>query len=129
MKKRRRILTVAGVLLLIAMVNLALISGTEMEPITVSVWRLVVSGVLAFFLVLGKNSARWITVVVTAIGAFQALVATSMLLIEGPVEGDAVFVVSWFLLVTLMYGTTSGFLAFSTGVSREIRDTSDHIHA
>jgi hypothetical protein len=128
MKRRRRILTVAGLLVIIALIDFVLLMsvGSD-EPNLMSLWRLVLTGVLSVFLALGKNSARWVTVVLTALGAFGGFMITAILLVSGNIPEGSGLLIAWVVVVTVAYGAISAFLAFSSGVTREIRRIAERI--
>ncbi len=122
MKRRRRILTVAGVLMAIALVDFLLFIDVDYgEPKMISIWRLFVTGLLAYFLAMGKNFARWITVVLTGLGAIAGFLGISIFLVSGDFPPGSVYLLIWLGITTVTYALISAFLAFSAGVTREIR--------
>jgi len=131
MKKRRRILTVAGILVAIAVVDFIVLNYAGVgdgEPMLVRTWRLFLTCLLSFFLALGKNSARWLVVILTGLGSLGCFVAASLLLASGGVhdEGGPI-IFTWLVIIMISYGIISAYLAYSTGVSREIRRIAEYI--
>ena len=131
MKKRRRILTVAGLLVVIAVVDFVILdqSGiSDGEPLLIRSWRLFLTCLLSFFLALGKNSARWIVIILTGLGALGGFIATALLLASGGVASVGGYpLLVWLVVCTLAYGIISAYLAYSTGVAREIRRIAEYI--
>lgn len=131
MKKRRRILTVAALLVLLAVIDFILlgyIDANETEPVLIRSWRLFLTVLLAIFLALGKNSARWIVIILTGLGALAGFIGAATLAAAG-LEGmkHGVFLLTWLSCITVVYAGISAFLAFSSGVRREIRRIAEQI--
>ena len=131
MRKRRRILAVAALLVLIAVIDFILLGHlgvSESEPVLIRSWRLFLTVLLALFLALGKNSARWIVIVLTGLGALGGFVGAATLAVAG-LTGvkHGMFLLIWLLCLTIVYGGISAFLAFSSGVAREIRRIREQI--
>lgn len=112
----------AGLLVAIAVVDFLILHNLgDDEPLIVRTWRLFLTGLLSFFLALGKNAARWVIVVLTALGSLGGFVATAVLVASGGVNADSAWLVAWLVFVTIAYASISSYLSFSTGVAREIR--------
>ena len=123
MKKRRRLVTVAVLLVAIAALNVVILSEMEGgDPPLVRAWRLFLTVILALFLALGKNTARWIIVILTGLGALGGIAGVAIL-----IAADARLpfsIVAWLSIMTLLYTGISAYLAFSSGIAREIRRAS-----
>ncbi len=121
----------AVALLAIAVVDFFLMKHLGLdgeEPMLIRTWRLFLTGLLSFFLALGKNSARWITVFLTGLGSLAGVYGLAIVLASGEVpSGDGYLILGWLVILTLAYGFIASFLAYSTGVSREIRRIAERI--
>ena len=123
MKKRRRLVAVAVLLVAIAIINVFVVVPMETidSPLNRG-WWLFLTVILSIFLALGKNTARWIAAILTCLGALAGLAGVAILL-----AADAKIplgVVAWMGVMTVLYTAISAFLAFSPGVAREIRRAS-----
>jgi peptidoglycan/LPS O-acetylase OafA/YrhL len=131
MKRRRRLIIVAGVLVAISVTNLIIIQAIgagDAQPLIIRVWNAFLTGLLALFLVLGKNSARWITVFLCGLGSLGGFIGITAILVMGGIDAPyANLFLSWLAVVTVVYGFISGYLAYSSGVAREIRRIAEHI--
>ena len=132
MKRRRRILTVSGVLVAIAVVDFILLDHTRRgdgETPLVRSWRLFVTCLLSFFLALGKNSARWLVAILTGLASLGCFIATSLLIASGRVhdDEDGTLILVWLVIGMLAYGAIAAYLAYSSGVAREIRRIAEYI--
>ena len=122
MKKRRRLLTVSALLLLIAVMNFVFLQYLDDgEPGLIRGWRLFLTLVLTIFLARGNNSARWITVILTGLGALGGIAGLAIVLLSGVLGSSPVLLLAWLVLMTVAYAAISAFLAFSEGIAREIR--------
>jgi peptidoglycan/LPS O-acetylase OafA/YrhL len=123
MKKRRRLVTVAVLLVAIAALNVVILSEMEGgDPPLVRAWRLFLTVILALFLALGKNTARWIIVILTGLGALGGIAGVAILIAAD--IGLPISIVAWLSIMTLLYTAISAYLAFSSGIAREIRRAS-----
>jgi hypothetical protein len=123
MKKRRRLIAVAVLLVAIAVLDLLLLSQMEAgDPPLIRGWRCFLTVVLAVFLALAKNTARWITVILTGLGAIAGTAGLAIFIAADTHLPLAIIV--WMAIMTLLYAGISAFLAFSPGVAREIRRAS-----
>jgi peptidoglycan/LPS O-acetylase OafA/YrhL len=123
MKKRRRLVTVAVLLVAIAALNVVILSEMEGgDPPLVRAWRLFLTVILALFLALGKNTARWIIVILTGLGALGGIAGIAILIAAD--IGLPISIVAWLSIMTLLYTAISAYLAFSSGIAREIRRAS-----
>lgn len=128
MKRRRRILTVAGVLVALALVDFILsMSGDSGEPRIIGVWRFLITLLLAFFLARGKNSARWLTVMTTGFSAVGGFMFMAILLASREMPEGSGYLFVGVGVLTILYGAIAAFLAFSSGVTREIRRIAEQI--
>lgn len=122
MKKRRRLITVAALLVLLAVVDFVLLLRLEDDtPLLIRSWRLFLTVLLGTFLAMGKNSARWITVILCGLGALGCFMALAMLLVAGAFGQSPAPILAWLVIAMIAYGTISAFLVFNQGVAREIR--------
>lgn len=123
MKKRRRHIAVAVVLVAIAVVDVLVLSQMEAgDPPLIRGWRCFLTVILAVFLALAKNTARWITVILTGLGAIGGTAGVAIF-----IAADAhlpIAVVVWLAIMTVLYAGISAYLAFSPGIAREIRRAS-----
>lgn len=120
-KKRRRTFTIALLLVVLAVVNFLLTDLiTPDAPAGPQVFRLVLMLLLALFLALGKNWARWVAVVLTGLGAVVCLIAAGLMSMTELSAGN-LLIAAGMLVAMLIYGGISVFLATSQGVTREIR--------
>jgi hypothetical protein len=78
--------------------------------------------ILALFLALGKNTARWIIVILTGLGALGGIAGVAILIAAD--IGLPISIVAWLSIMTLLYTAISAYLAFSSGIAREIRRAS-----
>jgi peptidoglycan/LPS O-acetylase OafA/YrhL len=123
MKKRRRLITIAILLVVIAALNMVILQNTNAgEPPLISGWRLFLTLILSLFLALGKNTARWITAILTGLGSLGGIAGLAML-IAAKIEVPALIYV-WMAAMTVLYAGIFAFLVFSPGVAREIRRAS-----
>lgn len=126
-KKRRRTLSIAVLLAALSIMSFLMtrliVPGGATGP---EIFRLILMLLLALFLGLGKNWARWVTVVLTGLGALGALLAGAMVFMAGSSAENTVMAVCM-LAMTGLYGSIAVFLATSKGVSREIRRASRSI--
>src|SRR5690606_32747603 len=95
MKRRRHILGVVSLLMVVSVLDVILMDAIGSEPSPFSVWRLVITGVLAIFLALGNNLARWMAVLLTALAAFGGLAFIALLLVSGEFGPGAGVVLAW----------------------------------
>ena len=122
MKKRRRLITVSAILIIIAVINFALLQYLDDgESGLIRGWRLFLTLILSIFLIRGNNSARWITVILTGLGALGGLMALALLFLSGALRATPALLLSWLIFLTVAYTALSAFLAFSEGIAREIR--------
>ncbi len=122
MKKRRRLITVSAILIIIAVINFALLQYLDDgESGLIRGWRLFLTLILSIFLIRGNNSARWITVILTGLGALGGLMALALLFLSGALHATPALLLSWLIFLTVAYTALSAFLAFSEGIAREIR--------
>lgn len=122
LKKRRRLLVVAASLVVIAVGDFLVMSGAgDIEPPLVRGWRLLLTVLLALFLARGTNSARWLTVILTALATLLGIVAVTLLAVTDVLGADYRYLLVWLGVLTLAHAAICVFLAFSPGVSREIR--------
>jgi hypothetical protein len=127
-KKRRRILTASVVLIATAMIEFFLVkerAGAESD--IVGIWRLFLIMILAILLALGQNAIRWLTVVITGVCFAGGFITTARFLASGYFGSDRGLVLITLMTVTIAYANISAFLAFSSGVSREIRRIAERI--
>jgi hypothetical protein len=123
MRKRRRLVAVAALLVTIAALNMFILSEMEGgDPPLVRGWRLFLTVLLALFLALGKNTARWIIVVLTGFGALGGIAGVAVLIAAD--TGLPISVVVWLSIMTVLYTGISAYLVFSSGIAREIRRAS-----
>ena len=134
MKRRRRILSVAVALMAIAVLNFIATNHFRLDeetPLWARSWNLVLSALLSFFLALGKNSARWIIVILTGLGTLAGFYALALLLAAGPeLSSDKDFLRLNLILIVINLIANAficWFLTFSPGVSREIRRIAEQI--
>ena len=122
MKKRRRLITVSAILIIIAVINFALLQYLDDgESGLIRGWRLFLTLILSIFLIRGNNSARWITVILTGLGALGGLMALALLFLSGALHATPALLLSWLIFLTVAYTALSAFIAFSEGIAREIR--------
>lgn len=121
-KKRRRLLAVAGALVFLAVGDFLIMRGAaDIEPTLVRGWRLFLTVLLALFLARGTSSARWLTVILCALATLGGFIATTLLIVTDVLGPDFRYLLFWFGFLTVAYALIATFLGFSPGVSREIR--------
>jgi|GEM_PF-3865486 hypothetical protein len=122
LKKRRRLLVVSASLIAIAVADYIVMCGAgDIEPPLARGWRLAVTILLALFLARGTNSARWLTVILATLATFVGIVAVTLLALTDMFGSEYRYLLVWLALMTTAYATIAAFLAFSHGVTREIR--------
>lgn len=121
-KKRRRILSVSGALVVLAIGDFLIMRGAgEIEPPLVRGWRLFLTCLLALYLARGTNSARWFTVLLTTLATLVGFVAVTLLVVTDILGPSFRYLIVWLGFLTFAYAILSAFLSFSPGVAREIR--------
>lgn len=126
-KKRRRLFTVAAVLVVLAISDFLVMRGaSEVQPALIRGWRLFLYVLLALYLARGSSSARWATAILSGITALAGVVAVTLLTITDILGPNFRYLLVWFGVLTVAHGIIAAFLWSSTGVTREVR-RSEHV--
>lgn len=122
MKKRRRLLSVAAVLVVLAISDFIVMRGAgDIEPPLVQGWRLFITVVVALYLARGTSSARWLVVILSVLTSLVGVVAVGLLAITGALDPAFRYLLWWFGFLAFAHAIVAYFLAYSQGVAREVR--------
>ncbi|MDR1304238.1 MAG: hypothetical protein LBK76_03345 [Verrucomicrobiales bacterium] len=121
MKKRKRVITIAILLVLIGITNTILLLGVlSQEELPFTLWKLAALIFVSTALAMGYNWARWLSVILSGLIGICLIIAMLSILGEKSYLPNRELPMSWFITVSMAYLAISGYLMFSSNINREI---------